>query len=143
MPPDGKKCTGRCYCGAIEIETDEPPLTVVFCHCGDCRRLTGAPVAAFAAFSEGTANLFPNPDTAKPVNPGVTRRFCPDCGTPLWAEFDYLPGQIFVPLEVLDQAFGLPPEIHCHVENRLPWLHIEDAAERVEGSARQTIGVHR
>ena len=143
MPPDGKNCTGRCYCGAIKIETDALPLTVVYCHCQDCRRLTGAPVAAFAAFSASAVNLVPMPDTARPVNSGVTRRFCPDCGTPLWAEFDYFPGQAFVPLGILDQAADLPPELHCHADNRLPWLHIDDAGQQVAGSARNSIGLGR
>ena len=42
--------TGRCYCGKTTIRASRPPQMVAYCHCQDCRRATGAPVAAFAAF---------------------------------------------------------------------------------------------
>lgn len=42
--------TGRCYCGATTVQATLAPLTVAYCHCIDCRRVTGAQVAAFAAF---------------------------------------------------------------------------------------------
>ena len=44
--------TGRCYCGGITLSAQESPQTIAYCHCTDCRRITGAPVAAFAAFAE-------------------------------------------------------------------------------------------
>ena len=61
---------------------------------------------------------------------------CPECGSPLAARFDYLPGQSYVPLGILDQAAELVPVRHCHADAKLPWLHIDDDAERVAGSAR-------
>ncbi len=73
---------------------------------------------------------------AKPVNPGVTRWFCPDCGSALMAQFDYLPDQLYVPLGILDQADGLEPVIHCHAESALSWVHMGKDADRVSGSAR-------
>ncbi|MEM6423293.1 MAG: GFA family protein, partial [Pseudomonadota bacterium] len=53
--------TGRCYCGAITLEATAAPLTAAYCHCADCRRWTGAPVAAFAAFAADTVRLTPEP----------------------------------------------------------------------------------
>ena len=32
--------TGRCYCGGIARSAQEPPQTVAYCHCTDCRRIT-------------------------------------------------------------------------------------------------------
>ena len=106
------------------------------CHCTDCRRVTASPAPTFAAFAEDTVRVIPDLAPAKPVNPGVTRWFCPDCGSQMMARFDYLPGQTYVPLGILDQAGDLPPEIHCHAENALSWLHLEDGKPRQPGSAR-------
>jgi hypothetical protein len=36
-----------CYCGAVEIEASGEPLEMGYCHCNNCRRYSGAPVAAF------------------------------------------------------------------------------------------------
>lgn len=131
--------TGRCYCGAKALSSDVPPDRVSYCHCEDCRRVTGAPVAAFAAFSEDALTV--DPPLGPPVShaPGVDRWFCQTCGSPLAATFAYLPGQIYVPLGLLDQADALPPELHSHADKCLPWLHIDDDLPRAAASARENL----
>ena len=112
------------------------PQTVAYCHCTDCRRITGAPVAAFAAFEENALQISPAWPSSKSFAPGVTRWSCPDCGSPLAAAFDYLPGQLYIPLGLIDQAGRLPLEFHAHDGDRLPWLQIADDIPRVVGSSR-------
>ena len=135
MPPEAP-ITGRCYCGSVRITARALPQTVTYCHCADCRRVTASPLPAFAAFAEGAVTLTPDLSAAKPVTPGVTRQFCPDCGSQLTARFDYLPGQTYVPLGVLDQASDLPPRLHCHAGSGMPWLHLDDNLPRAEDSGR-------
>ena len=53
--------------------------------------------------------------------------------------YDYLPGQVYIPLGILDQADALAPRRHAHDGRRLPWLHIEDDLERFIGSARAAL----
>jgi len=143
LPPDAagdrqnQSVTGRCYCGATSLTSAEQPQVVTYCHCPDCRRVTGAPVAAFAAFSEGALIIRPARPQVTPASPGVRRAFCPDCGSPLAAWFDYLPGQVYVPIGLLDQAPELPPQMHSHIDAQLPWLDINDHAERVAGTSRE------
>ena len=55
------------------------------------------------------------------------------------ATFDYLPGQTYVPLGVIDQAAELVPQIHCHADQALPWLSLHDALPRESGSARDAL----
>ena len=131
--------TGRCYCGATTIHAAQAPQTVAYCHCGDCRRVTGAPVAAFAAFAEGDVTVAPAGATVR-ANPGVARTFCPACGSPLTGRYDYLPGQVFVSLGLLDQAADLAPQLHAHAGTALPWLHLADDLPRVDASSRDTLG---
>ena len=130
------RITGSCYCGGIALFAQEAPRTVAYCHCTDCRRVTGAPVAAFGAFDENAVQVSPAWPTSKSFSPGVTRWSCPDCGSPLAAAFDYLPGQVYVPLGLIDQAAQLPPEFHAHDRYRLPWLQIVDDIPGVGGSSR-------
>ena len=128
--------TGRCYCGRTTIAATRPPSAVAYCHCIDCRRATGAPVAAFAAFDEADVTFTPNDGTKANVNPGVERTFCPDCGSPLAGRYDYLPGQVYVAVSLLDQADDLAPQLHAHASQRLKWLHIDDDLERDVSTSR-------
>ncbi|WP_373354688.1 GFA family protein [Pseudoroseicyclus sp. CXY001] len=130
--------TGRCYCGQSRLAAASWPERLSYCHCSDCRRATGAPVAAFAAFPEGQAHWSPA-GRAVSAAPGGRRWFCAGCGSPLAATFDYLPGQVHVPLGVIDQAAELPPQLQTHVESGLPWLHIEDDAPRHAASGRASL----
>ncbi|MGH1577258.1 GFA family protein [Planktotalea sp.] len=128
--------SGRCYCGQATFKSNRSPETVAFCHCGDCKRWTGSPAPAFAAFEEGALTFTPALSAAISINSGVDRWNCPKCGSPLAARFDYLPDQIYIPLGLLDQADALPARLHCHAEKSLAWLHISDDLPRSVGTAR-------
>ncbi len=131
--------TGRCYCGAVALRMRAPPDTVAVCHCVDCRRVTGAAMAAFAAFSENALSMTPDQSAGVEINPGVRRWFCKTCGSRLAATFDYLPGQVYVPVGVLDFAPDLTPQMHCHSAQMLPWLNSLDALLRYDKSAREEL----
>ncbi|WP_299375415.1 GFA family protein [uncultured Tateyamaria sp.] len=109
---------------------------MAYCHCGDCRRWTGAPVAAFAAFDTTGLDI---PGVDRSHAPGVRRWHCAACGSPLAAQFDYLPDQTYVPVGIFDQADLLQPALHSHADSALPWLHIADALPRAEASARDVL----
>lgn len=131
--------TGRCYCGNTTLMSRNPPGSVTYCHCGDCRRVTGAPVAAFAAFNEADVYFEPNEGKSVSVNPGVRRSFCESCGTPLTGRYDYLPGTVYIAIGLIDQADQFSPQTHAHDANRLPWLTIEDNCQRFLASARSKL----
>jgi len=131
--------TGRCYCGATTLRATRAPHAVAYCHCLDCRRVTGAPVAAFAAFDEGVVTFTPNEGREVAVNPGVRRTFCAVCGSPLTGRYDYLPGTLYIAIGILDQAEDLAPQLHAHAAQRLTWLHIDDDLERLATSARSQL----
>ena len=99
--------TGKCFCGAVEIEVSGAPEAMGYCHCSSCRSWSAAPVNAFTLW--------------KPENVRVTkgaefvghfaktersdRQYCTKCGGhlmnhhPLWALVDVyaatLPGLKF------------------------------------------------
>ncbi|MEL7099908.1 MAG: GFA family protein [Pseudomonadota bacterium] len=106
-------------------------LKAAYCHCSDCRRITGAPVAAFGAY--GTVQIVP-PVAPKSFVAGVERWACPACGSALAATYDYLPDQTYVPLGILDNPPA--PQMHCHAESAVAWLHIDDDLPRHGASGR-------
>lgn len=131
--------TGRCYCGHSQFSGVSEPSAVSYCHCSDCRRMTGAPVAAFAAFPKGDITFTPALSAKSSIVDGAERFHCPKCGSPLAGWFSYLPDKLYVPIGILDQADRFPPTVHAYDASRLSWLHIEDDVERFDGSARSRI----
>ena len=42
--------TGGCLCGQVRYQVETEPLWICHCHCGMCRKHTGAPLASFVGF---------------------------------------------------------------------------------------------
>ncbi|MEQ9694279.1 GFA family protein [Shimia sp. SDUM112013] len=129
-PDHDQDLTGRCYRGAVSLHLGTAPLTVTYCYCEDCRRWTGAPAPAFAAFAKGALHISTLADTTLYQGTGVTRRTRAACGLPPMACFEYLPEQVYVLLGLLDQAATVAPQPHCHAASALPRLHIDDNLPR-------------
>ena len=84
--------TGQCLCGAIQYEVTGEPIGMVKCHCRDCRdcqRETGGGQAATVMFTaeylemkSGSPKVFA---IQGETGHEALRRFCPDCGSYLFA----------------------------------------------------------
>lgn len=78
---------GQCFCGAVTFEIDGPLSAPSLCHCGQCRRLhgapgayTSAPVSAYRITGEESIDWH---RTSKKAEQG----FCKVCGSKLfWRE---------------------------------------------------------
>jgi hypothetical protein len=120
----------------VRLGFDDAPRTVTYCHCADCRRWTGGPVAAFAALPEDGLRATPPLGDGRSCVTGVRRWNCGTCGSPLAATFDYLPGQIYVPLGIIDQIEALPPARHSQIDGKPAWLHLGEDLPGSTGSDR-------
>jgi len=49
--------SGKCYCGALEIEVRGEPLDMGYCHCENCRRYSAAPVSAFTLWKKENVSV--------------------------------------------------------------------------------------
>ncbi len=78
--------TAACRCRACAIVVEGEPVFNLICHCGDCRRRTGAPCGWSAVFREeqvlarrGDFSVYNSNGTAGPT----ANSFCSACGTTL------------------------------------------------------------
>ncbi|MFN2374917.1 MAG: GFA family protein [Candidatus Binatia bacterium] len=125
--------TGRCHCGAIHYRVDAEPKHVVLCHCGDCRRSSGAPMVAWAAFAE--EDLVVTQGSPKTINSSgaAMRSFCADCGSGLfYRNAEVLPGIVDIQSATLDDPGALPPHIHIQTAERLGWMKDLDSIPAFE-----------
>lgn len=114
--------TGSCLCGSVRYESAAPVSEATFCHCRSCRRTTGAnavpwTTVALAGF-RWTGSLPPAQFTS---SPGVTRSFCPHCGTPLAYFNDSSPTTLDLTLGSLDDAEQVAPADHTWMDDALRW----------------------
>ena len=68
--------SGRCYCGKINYEFEEPIYTQILCHCRECRYISGGEANASIVISEnnfrvtkGTLKTYAREDLEKPTPP--------------------------------------------------------------------------
>ena len=74
--------TGGCLCGAVRYRIDGE-LTAEgagFCHCGLCRRASGAPVVAWGTWRAADFRFTDGRPAEYLSSPKGVRRFCPACG---------------------------------------------------------------
>ena len=86
------------------------------------------------------AITFPPDDgkTARTTS-AARRSFCGQCGSPLTGRYEYLPGQVYVPVGLFDNPHVLAPQLHAHTANRVAWLLVDDDLERFDASARSAL----
>lgn len=118
--------TGRCLCGAVRYRFSGEMLWAEHCHCESCRRNTSSPLTTFFATPMAGFAFEGDEPGAFASSPGVIRRFCRRCGTPMSYENADLPGEIHLYAVSLDDHTGLAPRLHDFWSERVDWLAIKD-----------------
>ena len=117
--------TGGCLCGAVRFRAEGAPKWVVWCHCHSCRKHSGAPASAFAAFDEARVEVTTGEITKFASSPGMLRGFCSTCGSTLTCQGGPSPpDEIHFHIGAFDRAEALAPTAEFFKEERLPWLHL-------------------
>ena len=122
---------GGCLCGEVRFEAPFEPLFQILCHCTDCQTVSGS--ASYCAYvvpidsvelKQGETTSFGVQSDAGRTN---TRRFCPKCGSRLWAELET--GIASVNGMALDDRNHFNPS-HNHRTNTAPdWCQINQSLE--------------
>ena len=125
---------GHCFCGSVKFEVAGPEKYACFCHCESCRRAAGGVYVAWATFAREAFIVTSGEFVEHRSAPGVTRGLCSSCGTSLTYERADRPGEIDVTLTSLDDPSEIAPRSHIWVEDKLPWVNIDDGLPQYQNT---------
>ena len=122
----GRQVSGRCLCGAVEIEIDFPAFWAWHDHSATSRRAHGAAYATYigcwrkhARVTKGRRSITRFEDATT----DSTRSFCSRCGTPLLYERKRSPHMVNIPRALFTGRTGRGPRYHVAIEELQDWVY--------------------
>jgi hypothetical protein len=101
---------------------------MINCHCSDCQLSSGAPFASGIVVMTADIQISGTPKAyaVRASNGGLaTRRFCPDCGTPLFTSSEANPQFTSIRFPSLDDAAGFKPMLDIYTANAQHWVCLD------------------
>jgi hypothetical protein len=110
------------------------PINVRVCHCQDCQRLTGSAFFVRALYPRTAVSIA---GALAEINSSedLIRKFCPRCGSQIFAQRRSNPNAIAIGLGSFDDLKGLEPSEHIWVADKQEWLAIPVGVKRHPESA--------
>ena len=77
-----KTYQGACFCGAVQIETQDEPAAMGYCHCQSCRSWSAGPVNAFTLWQPGAVKIVAGKEHLASFSKTSfsERQYCSKCG---------------------------------------------------------------
>ena len=126
---------GSCQCQGVEFEVVSDFVSMAFCHCATCKKISGGIGTANGRVRTENVLLLAGEDLVRTYQPdeGSAKTFCLICGSNLfgsgWPESEFTS----VRLSAIDTPLEQGPDAHLYVRSLAPWETLpEDGAERFE-----------
>jgi len=122
--PPGPTFTGRCACGAVEIEVGYPAFWAWHDHSTASRLAHGAAYATYIGCWRKNVRVAKGEKTVvryHDAKANTTRAFCSRCGTPLLYERGRSRHMVDLPRALFTTRTGREPRYHLHVEEMADW----------------------
>jgi hypothetical protein len=126
---------GSCHCGAVAFEVDGPFLSVTYCHCTTCKKISGGVGTANGRSRSDSIRVLRGEEHLRTYQPdeGSAKTFCSLCGSNLfgggWPESE----QASVRLSAIDSPFDQRPTAHNFMRSVADWETVaDDGLERNE-----------
>jgi hypothetical protein len=125
--------SGRCACGNVTIDIAGEPVGTRQCWCRQCQQASGGGPTHNAMFRTEdvaiTGKLGSHSYLAASGN-SLIKWFCPDCGSPVFAQSSARPQFRTVRFGALDEPHGLRPKVAIWTDDAPDWAVIDPAMER-------------
>jgi hypothetical protein len=129
--------TGHCLCGAVSFKLATEPLVTRICWCRDCQHISANGTVNLLVGAEGLAISGQLAEYTKKADSGneVTRQFCPNCGTHLFARVAARPQFCVVRAGNLDEPSSIKPSMNIWTSSAPQWACLNTTLEQFERQA--------
>ena len=83
--------SGKCLCGNVSFTYHSDPIMFLICHCTDCQKSTGSPLASIIIVPESDFKIEGLTGSYE-CEAKVTRSFCKNCGSQVFSRIESAPG---------------------------------------------------
>ncbi|CAM3300982.1 aldehyde-activating protein [Pseudomonas floridensis] len=125
--------TGGCHCGSLRYQFDAPLEDIAHCHCSICRRTSGGTVMTWLTVPLQSFQWLAGSPATYDSGQTCVRYFCGNCGAHMALFTRNSPQEMDVVVATLDHPELAAPSRHIWIENRLPWLHLDEHLPGREG----------
>ena len=126
---------GSCQCGGVRFEVVGDFVSMTFCHCATCKKISGGVGTANGRVRTENVRLLAGEDIVRTYQPdeGSAKTFCSVCGSNLfgngWPDSEFTS----VRLSAIETPLERRPDAHVYVRSLAPWETLpDDGAERFE-----------
>lgn len=124
---------GQCLCGNVKYQISAEPVATRICWCRDCQHLAAngtvnIVVPSTAVQIEGHLNIFTK--TAHSGNV-IERRFCPECGTHMFANSSARPQLTVVRVGTLENPSSVKPSANIWTSSSPSWACLDSELEQI------------
>ncbi len=125
---------GGCLCGSFRYRLKGEPKSSVNCHCGMCRRHSGASFLTYVAVAQTSFHVETGTLVPYRSSEHAVRTHCGTCGSPMTFVFDTDPETIWVTAGSLDHPNLCPPSENWFIHDKLAWTMLDDHIKAWEGA---------
>jgi len=120
---------GMCLCGDVQFHVTGSFGEVRYCHCSQCRRVTGSAFSANAKINIDNWSIKSGNSLINEFEhrPGILRAFCSKCGSPVYSKVKSDPKHIRVRLGSFESIQDTEITGHVWVSAKASWYNIQDA----------------
>jgi hypothetical protein len=127
---------GGCLCGKVRFTLSQPPIAMRLCWCRDCQYFAAGNATVNVVFrSEALRVEGELRDYESVADSGnrMHRRFCPNCGTPVFSAAEQRPHLVIVRNGALDDTELLRPSATIWTDSAPEWAWIDEALPQHTG----------
>jgi len=129
---------GGCECGNIRYRITGEALVVYACHCTICQTQSGSAFAMAMRLPSAQFQLLKGElkrfERFADSGQKFVNSFCPDCGTRIYHQPEWVPEHISLKPGTLDDTSGLRPTHHVFADSAQPWVIMPPNADICETS---------
>lgn len=120
--------TGSCLCGGVQFRVESELAPIDICHCMQCRKAQGAPIATNSPVPASAFRLTSGREllTEFESSPGKKRVFCSRCGSPIFSQRASIPGVVRLRVGLINEPVSVKPHAHFYTASKANWWPIND-----------------